>query len=566
MKYLSSIKQLFIFGLGVLTLWFMSAQFVIPSGIDNALQIIQRILVTTTWTSSGDVVLDLNTWANNIYINPNFLSTTTPYSGDLVLTLDNLGYLSLTNLTNFIENNSFNTNGDWTFDGDTTFNSWVTFNTGPVNFNDVTTNFSGWIVNNTNNTINYGTSTTITYSSGTTVIFSTWVTLTWTAITWPAGATWPQGPQGPAWSDGQNGADGATGSQGPMGPTGATGADGQDGIGVAQNLLFDSGANILSVTDWNTVELPFWSLWGNTLDNANKILGTLNNYTLRIFAGGLERMTVLRNNGYVWINNTNPEKQLHVNGAIASSLIKVSTWGTNIDFNSLWWHYENLNNIRPTFLSYDRSTHYTTDNKAFFFPLPEDTDFFSDDNSTGSFLSGIVQYMVFIDVQDVNTVILEPWENEIFYVWWFINGTPGQKLSVVQREFNFDWSGNSYSLSVWLPSPFFEAPGSWDIINGIPTNTLKYLFSQVTSRWSSVDDSFIHFPSHSWLFDGWFYATYNWTGASWESFAFQVLNMIGYCNLPLVLNANSGWPGTVCIRWVTYVYDGDYWLRTYWGI
>jgi hypothetical protein len=75
-----NIKNLFIAGLTLLSFGFLSAQFPIPSGIDNALQVIQRVLVTTNGMFSGSVVMDTNTGANNIYINPLFLSTTTPYS------------------------------------------------------------------------------------------------------------------------------------------------------------------------------------------------------------------------------------------------------------------------------------------------------------------------------------------------------------------------------------------------------------------------------------------------------------------------------------------------------
>lgn len=92
----NSIKNLFIAGLTLLSFGFLSAQFVIPSGINNALQVIQRVLVTTTGTFTGAVVMDTNTGANKIYINPSFLSMTGAYSGQYVLTLNASGYISFT--------------------------------------------------------------------------------------------------------------------------------------------------------------------------------------------------------------------------------------------------------------------------------------------------------------------------------------------------------------------------------------------------------------------------------------------------------------------------------------
>lgn len=92
----ASIKNIFIAGLTLLSFGFLSAQFIIPSGINNALQIIQRVLITTTGTSTGTVVMDSNTGANKIYVNPTLLSTTTAYNGQYVLTLDGSGYISFT--------------------------------------------------------------------------------------------------------------------------------------------------------------------------------------------------------------------------------------------------------------------------------------------------------------------------------------------------------------------------------------------------------------------------------------------------------------------------------------
>ena len=91
-----SIKNLFIVGLTLLSFGFLSAQFVIPSGISNALQIIQSVLVTTSGTSTGNVIMHTNTGTNNIYVNPAYLPTSQPYSGQYVLTINASGYVSFT--------------------------------------------------------------------------------------------------------------------------------------------------------------------------------------------------------------------------------------------------------------------------------------------------------------------------------------------------------------------------------------------------------------------------------------------------------------------------------------
>lgn len=91
-----SIKNIFIFWLTLLSFGFLSAQFVIPSGINNVYQLIQRVWITTSGTTTGSTVVDFNTGANKIYVNPNFLSTTGAYSGQYLLTLDNNWYLSFT--------------------------------------------------------------------------------------------------------------------------------------------------------------------------------------------------------------------------------------------------------------------------------------------------------------------------------------------------------------------------------------------------------------------------------------------------------------------------------------
>jgi hypothetical protein len=91
-----SIKNLIITGLALMSFGFLSAQFVIPSGIDNALQIIKSIWITTSGTSTGSTVMYMNTGSNNIYLNPTYLPMSNQYSGQYVLTLNASGYVSLT--------------------------------------------------------------------------------------------------------------------------------------------------------------------------------------------------------------------------------------------------------------------------------------------------------------------------------------------------------------------------------------------------------------------------------------------------------------------------------------
>lgn len=93
----SKFKALLIGIFSTLVVGSLSAQFVIPSGIDNALQIIQSIWVTTSGTSTGSTVMYINENGNNqIYINPTYLPMSNPYSGQYVLTLNASGYVTFT--------------------------------------------------------------------------------------------------------------------------------------------------------------------------------------------------------------------------------------------------------------------------------------------------------------------------------------------------------------------------------------------------------------------------------------------------------------------------------------
>lgn len=85
--------------------------FSIDSSIDNALQIIQRILITTTGRSTDPVVIDINTGSNNIYVNTAYLPTTAPYGNEYVLTLNTNKYLGITSMKDFIQNTNFTLHG-----------------------------------------------------------------------------------------------------------------------------------------------------------------------------------------------------------------------------------------------------------------------------------------------------------------------------------------------------------------------------------------------------------------------------------------------------------------------
>ena len=75
MKTSQSLKNILLVGSAILTFGFMSA-FTIDTSINNALQIIKRIIITTSGTVTGSVVADLNTGNNNLYFNPSYLGIT----------------------------------------------------------------------------------------------------------------------------------------------------------------------------------------------------------------------------------------------------------------------------------------------------------------------------------------------------------------------------------------------------------------------------------------------------------------------------------------------------------
>jgi hypothetical protein len=181
----NNIKNLFIAGLTLLSFGFLSAQFPIPSGIDNALQVIQRVLVTTNGMFSGSVVMDTNTGANNIYINPSYLPISQAYSGQYVLTVNSSGYVS--------------------------FTTWASTISGAT--------ISG------NNLI---------------VTLTDWSILDLGSVVWPQGpqgSQWPQGLQGLSWSQG------IQGIQWPAGPAGP------QGIWILNIVDNGSGSVTINLTD-----------------------------------------------------------------------------------------------------------------------------------------------------------------------------------------------------------------------------------------------------------------------------------------------------------------------------
>ena len=174
-----NIKNIFIFGLTLLSFGFLSAQFVIPDGIGNAYQLIERIWITVWGTATGATVVDLNTWSNNVYINPDFLPISNPYNEEYFLTLNEDGYLSFTSGTN-------NTISNVTVSGG---NLFVGLWDGSV------------------------------FNAG--------------AIVWPQ---WPQGATGAQWAVWPQGIAGQQGIPGIPWTAGEPGTDGQDwndGIGIA---------------------------------------------------------------------------------------------------------------------------------------------------------------------------------------------------------------------------------------------------------------------------------------------------------------------------------------------
>lgn len=307
---------------------FMSAQFVIPSGIDNALQIIQRILITTTGTSTGDVVMDINTWTSNIYVNPNFLDITTPYSGQYILTLDTDGYLSFTSGSI----------------------GWNTISGAYLSGNDLILSFSD--------------------SS----IINVW------SVVWNQGPIGPQGNTGAVWPQGQTGVTGIHWQDGlttlftsePLSPGGLCpnwwisvffglddnmdgilampsevdwsfdlchGADGTGWSWSPQTLSLNN--NDLSISDWNTVDLSslgFWSLQGNTTTNPSiNFLGTIDSQDLVFRTNNTERMRITGNSWYVGIGTGTVPYPLTVHGWFGVIDDEVSQIATS-NFHLVPWY------------------------------------------------------------------------------------------------------------------------------------------------------------------------------------------------------------------------------------
>jgi hypothetical protein len=297
----ASIKNIFIAGLTLLSFGFLSAQFIIPSGINNALQIIQRVLITTTGTSTGTVVMDSNTGANKIYVNPTLLSTTTAYNGQYVLTLDGSGYIS--------------------------------FTTGASNISGASVSWGNLLI-----TLNNGT----TINAGT--------------VTWPQ---WPLGPTGAKWSTGAQGipwiqwiawspwvwiTNIASNLPGTFTIYLSNGTDytlnlpsGWSGGTDSQTLSLLG--NTLSISNWNFVNLGslwFWSLLWNAGTNPTiNFIGTTDNQDFVFKTNNTERMRILWASGYVGIGTQNPLYPLSVSGWILAQENEVIFFAWNNGINSL---------------------------------------------------------------------------------------------------------------------------------------------------------------------------------------------------------------------------------------
>ena len=297
----ASIKNIFIAGLTLLSFGFLSAQFIIPSGINNALQVIQRVLITTTGTSTGTVVMDSNTGSNKIYINPTLLSTTTSYNGQYVLTLDGSGYIS----------------------------------------------FTTWASNISGASVSWG-NLLITLNNGTTINAGT--------VTWPQ---WPLGPTGAKWSTGAQGipwiqwiawspwvwiTNIASNLPGTFTIYLSNGTDytlnlpsGWSGGTDSQTLSLLG--NILSISNWNFVNLGslwFWSLLWNAGTNPTiNFIGTTDNQDFVFKTNNTERMRILWASGYVGIGTQNPLYPLSVSGWILAQENEVIFFAWNNGINSL---------------------------------------------------------------------------------------------------------------------------------------------------------------------------------------------------------------------------------------
>lgn len=277
-----SIKNLFIAGLTLLSFGFLSAQFVIPSGIDNALQVIQRVLVTTNGMFSGSVVMDTNTGASNIYINPAFLPISQAYSGQYLLTVNASGYVSLT--------------------------------TGATNISGATVSGGNLLLSLSNGTvINAG---VVQGAPGTNGI---------NGINGTNGTNWTNGTNGAVWATGtawtgilniQDNANGtftiylSDGTNYTLNlPSGWAGTDSQTLSIIGDDLTISNG---------NTVDLWwlwFWSLLWNAWTNATiNFLGTTDNQDLVFRTDNMERMRIVAS-GEVGIGTDTPQTTLNVSGS-----------------------------------------------------------------------------------------------------------------------------------------------------------------------------------------------------------------------------------------------------------
>lgn len=89
-------------------------------------------------------------------------------------------------------------------------------------------------------------------------------------------------------------------------------------VGAVQEITLGAGLSLNSTTGvLSATNTPGWSLTGNDLGPSD-ILGTTNNYPLRIFTNDDERMRIT-SSGLVGIGTNNPSSTLHVNSGSANA-------------------------------------------------------------------------------------------------------------------------------------------------------------------------------------------------------------------------------------------------------
>lgn len=590
-----SIKNLFIAGITLLSFGFLSAQFVIPSGINNAYQLIQRVWITTSGTTTGKTIVDLNTGSSKIYINPAFLSTTTSYNWQYLLTLDGSGYVSFASWSVGGWMSGAYISG-WNLylafnNGSTTNLWWVSWATGQNGI---------WITNIVDNN-NWTFTVNLSNGSGYTINIPGWwaqywtqngsnlypTTLTnnvWIGLTNPTttlGVSWTALMQnGNRWWEFVN--DAFVPGIDRIGGSFSSGSeyvhqsivDVFNGVPISNMWWFDTNTNQESnftafrqsaTMHYNSNRLSINSGLWNGIDitpnnieieydknNASGDYAQINLGPLGIsFDIGIWVAThMFADNGFVGINNINPSHTLTVSGTfiandgnqgfeshpnllwigIPGAMSSISSGNTlwflmawipwsNPIFNAWIWAYlgyvdmntpndeRTILTIRSGSITMDitqqsndmveiditpavysiASNNWSTNNLFIDFwnnrmgvnkANPEKA---LDVNGaivsrimtvTGSSaISGDGTYFFFVlDVQDVNTVIMQPEAWQVFSILGFINGSPGQEIRILSNSVSYSYNNPAadrlvsivphYLYNVWDLVTTFWAPVS----------------------------------------------------------------------------------------------------------